>query len=97
MQGPSAREGLTDTTIDITLTITLPVASYQDGCKGKLPWACWLRRGSCTCRPVYNSKTKDVTARYEIYNGTDAALPASGGVANSALSTVASASTGKPS
>ncbi|CAK0782815.1 hypothetical protein CVIRNUC_006010 [Coccomyxa viridis] len=47
--------------------------------------------------PVYDSKTKDVTARYEIYNGTDAALPASGGVANSALSSVASASTGTSS
>ena len=46
---------------------------------------------------MYSPKTKDVTAKYEVYNGTDAALPASGGVANSALSAVASASTGKPS
>ena len=45
-------------------------------------------------RPVYDPKSEDVAATYTILNGTAASLPATGGVANSVLSTVASSSTG---
>ena len=45
---------------------------------------------------MYNPKSKNVVASYTVFNGTAAALPASGGMANSVLSMVASSSTGKP-
>jgi len=48
------------------------------------------------CRPVYTPATKTVAASYVVFNGTDASLPTSGGVANSVLSSVSSSSTGKP-
>ena len=46
-------------------------------------------------RPVYDRESDNVTAVYRIFNGTASALPATAGVANSVLSTVASSSTGK--
>lgn len=44
---------------------------------------------------MYNPQSKTVMATYVIFKGTDAAMPVSGGVANSVLSSVAAASTGK--
>ena len=54
--------------------------------------ATWLKGGCLACRPIYTPGA--VTLAYKLLRGGDAALPASGGVANAATQAVSSSSVG---